>query len=128
MDELAIRVTECAKSAGGAVWVASSDHNGVPHLALSDRLEMPDDRTARLTGWCCVKTIDNARQNPSLSVGVWDCTSNQGWQLVGKVTGIDVAEAAKPAASGPVTVEYTVTMTVDEALHLTPGRHSDSAM
>jgi hypothetical protein len=132
MQELAKHFTKCAASAGGAVWVASCDRNGLPHLAVSSKLEMPDDTTALLSGFCCVHTIDNVRANPRISLGAWDVDSDEGWQLVGQVTNIAVAEAPAAApthvGSDAGGVHYTITVAIAEALHLTPGRHSDSAM
>jgi len=132
MKDLAKLVTACTQNTGGTVWVASCDTNGLPHLALSGKLEMPDDDTALLSGFCCVKTVDNVRANPRIALGAWDVASGDGWQLVGQVRNIAVTEAPanSPMHLGSEVggVHYTITVFIDKALHLTPGRHSDSAM
>lgn len=132
MQDLAKHFTKCVAAAGGNVWVASCDQNGLPHLALSSKLEMPDDDTALLSGFCCIKSIDNVRVNPRIALGAWDPSSDEGWQVVGQVRNIAVTEAPanSPTHLGSEVggVHYTITVFIDKALHLTPGRHSDSAM
>ncbi|MBN1919486.1 MAG: pyridoxamine 5'-phosphate oxidase family protein [Verrucomicrobia bacterium] len=132
MKNLARHVLACARRTGGYVWVASCDTNGLPHLALSSTLDMPDDTIALLGGFCCVHTIDNVRLNPRIALGVWDAASGDGWQLVGQVRNIAITEAPDASAvhlgSDNAGVHYTITVFIDKALHLTPERHSDSAM
>ena len=126
MSTVADRLQECAKSVVGYVWVASTSADGEPHLALSAKFEKIDDTHVKLIDFCCLKTVDNLRENPQLSIGVWDRHKEQGWQVVGKVDQIEASPADEAADLSYV--HYAVTLTVQEALHLATGQHSDSSI
>ena len=126
MAGIAEQITACVEGGTGVIWVASSSLGGEPHLALSTELTMLDEKTVQLTSFCCLNTVDNLRDNPRVAIGVWSKKLDEGWQIVGTPTAVDVSPVE--GATCPDAVQYTLTLTIDEALHLVPGQHSDSAV
>jgi len=132
MEKLAERVNQCLDKSDRHAWVGSVSPDGIPHLAISARFEMIDNTTARLWGWCCFSTINNLRKNPRVAIGVCSKSMKEGWQLIGTIGDIGVAEpeTAEAAEEDPSTARacYNLTVTIDAAYHLIPGHHSDSAL
>src|SRR5208337_4707541 len=67
-------------------YVASADSQGLPHLAVSKLIRVPDAEHVTFTGWFCPQTTENIAKNPKLAVSAWDAAHDHGYQLVGEVT------------------------------------------
>ncbi|MBI4791624.1 MAG: pyridoxamine 5'-phosphate oxidase family protein [Deltaproteobacteria bacterium] len=73
----------------GFLFIATADRNGVPHMASARRAEqMAGDRIA-VTEWFCPGTVANLRENPRMSIVVWDSVSDTGYQLIGEAEKIE---------------------------------------
>ena len=88
-DELIKKVVSMANRVGYAL-VATSDRNGLPHMAASSRVEAEPDRHVAVSEWFCPGTLANLDENPQISVVVWDPASDTGYQLTGKSTALTI--------------------------------------
>jgi predicted pyridoxine 5'-phosphate oxidase superfamily flavin-nucleotide-binding protein len=73
----------CAERVG-YVFIATSDKNGVPHIATAGRMEYDAGTDLiRLTEWFCSKTVANLNFNRFISVAAWQPECDKGYQLQG---------------------------------------------
>ncbi len=72
-----------------AIFVATADAQGIPHLAAAGKVKLIEPNTIAVTEWFCPGTVANVQANKQISVVIWDQTADTGYQLVGKVEKID---------------------------------------
>ena len=53
-------------------YVATSDKNGYPHLAVEKGLKIIDEKYLGFNAWFCRKTVENLRNNPEVAIAVCD--------------------------------------------------------
>lgn len=113
-------------------YVATSDKNGFPHLAIEKRLTILEDKYLMFNAWFCKKTVENLHINPKLVIAVYDPSSKEGVQFSGRVLEIsdgamlngfspEVVEEEKHIAQ----VESRLKIEIDEAFDFSTGPHSD---
>ena len=115
------------------VYIASADRAGQPHLAVADNLIVADDMHVVFSSWVCHQTIENLKDNPGVTLAVWDGDLNSGYQLLGKVEGIeDVAIlngfAPDKEEAGLPQVKSRLTIRIEKILRFNLGPHSDQAV
>jgi predicted pyridoxine 5'-phosphate oxidase superfamily flavin-nucleotide-binding protein len=112
------------------VYIASASRTGEPHLAVADNMIIADHEHVVFTSWFCHKTIENLKDNPYISLAVWDDTINRGYQLLGDAEEIkDIAIlngfAPQEEEQGLPQVESRLTIRVKKILRFNLGPHSD---
>lgn len=127
-DELIKKVVSMANRVGYAL-VATSDRNGLPHMAASSRVEAEPDRHVAVSEWFCPGTLANLDENPQISVVVWDPASDTGYQLTGKSTAVEdlamldgfslAVEEARPQ------MERKIRVKVERIMDFSHAPHSD---
>lgn len=76
----------------GYVFLATSNQQGIPHMAIVQPVGLDAQDHLKIVGWFCEYTMRNIYANPYLSILVWDSVQDEGYQLVGKV--LDVEDIA----------------------------------
>lgn len=69
----------------GHVLIATSDSDGVPHVASAGPLIPQSDQRLLVSAWFCPGTMANLEHNPNIAIVIWDAASDQGHQLIGLV-------------------------------------------
>jgi hypothetical protein len=118
----------------GFLFIATSDRSGMPHMASARRAEqMAGDRLA-LTEWFCPGTVANLRENPRLSIVVWDSASDTGYQLIGEsekieeVAMLDGYEAGREESPPVPQVERRLIVRGREVFEFRQRPHSDTPL
>ena len=114
------------------VYLATADEEGLPHIAAAEGIRVEDEGRVCFSAWFCVKTMENLRVNPRLSVAVMDPVNKLGYQLIGKVEKIDQAEvmdgysaAAEERWEHHPQTRYKLTADIEQVLEMSAGAHSD---
>ena len=114
------------------VWVATADAEGMPHIAAAAKLESDDQETIEVTEWFCPGTTANLQTNKFVSIVVWDRDSDSGYQMLGKLEGIEelgiLNGYAPDLESGPPLpqVERRLLIKVQKITDFRLGPHSDA--
>ena len=117
------------------VYIATADKEGIPHLAASEGMTFVDRDRIFFRAWFCLRTVENLRENPRLSLAILDPKTLEGYQILGEMEGIEkgaildgyAPETEKRWAGLPQT-EHQLLIRVKEVLHLTSGPHSDESL
>jgi uncharacterized protein len=72
----------------GVALVATADEKGFPHMAASSKIEAEGYPRIAVSEWFCPGTLSNLKENPKISIVVWDPESDIGFQLTGESEGI----------------------------------------
>ena len=127
-DALILTAVDMANRVGYAL-MATSDKNGLPHLAASRRLEAEPDGHVSVSEWFCPGTLANLNENPLISVVVWDPASDAGYQLTGKSEAVEDEAMMDGYAPGmeeaPPQVERKIRIRVDRITDFSHAHHSD---
>ena len=67
----------------GLVYVATSDREGVPHIAAAERMTLVKEDQIFFKAWFCLKTVENLENNPKLSLAILDPGTKEGYQILG---------------------------------------------
>jgi predicted pyridoxine 5'-phosphate oxidase superfamily flavin-nucleotide-binding protein len=125
--EQPLRLAETSKT----VLVATADGDGRPHLAVAGQIEaLPDGRVA-VSEWFCPGTVGNLKENPRISLVVWDSVSDTGYQLMGEVEKVEESAFLNGylhQEEGPRPVPQTrrrLTVRVTEILAFSRAPHTD---
>ncbi len=81
--ELLNTVAELAEELGH-IFIATSNTEGVAHLAASGKLELNHEGMIEVTSWFCPVTVDNLNTNSNVTLLVWDAKTDKGYQLIGE--------------------------------------------
>lgn len=111
------------------LFVATADANGIPHLAIAERITLERENTVGVTAWFCPQTADNVDENKNVSLVVWDEQRDAGFQLIGEVMQVlDLAmlDGFIPGEIEPVPqVERKLVVRVNQILTFSHAHHSD---
>ena len=114
-----------------SAFVASTDENGVPHLAVGHDPTVPDPDHLVFEAWFCPKTLQNVSRNPRVAVVVVTPDSGAGYQFVGTVeqlatTGIlDGYADTQEEPPGMPQVQSRLVVRVDQVMEFSEGAHTD---
>jgi uncharacterized protein len=117
------------------VYVATSNRDGLPHIAVSEGMIFVNDSHLFFKAWFCRKTIENLAENPKLSVVAFDAGSREGYQLLGQLERMEQGavlngfspEMEKQWATYPQS-EHQLLIRIDAVSLLTSGPHSDDLL
>jgi len=115
----------------GFVCVATADGRGMPHIATAGKMELADEGCLAIKEWFCSDTTANLQINKFVSVVVWDRDSDSGYQMLGKLEGIEelgiLNGYAPDIESGPPLpqVERRLLIKVRKIIDFKLGPHSD---
>lgn len=70
------------------VFVATVGPDGTPHLAAAAKVALAGE-TLEISAWFCPVTVVNLRYNRSISLVIWDQSSDQGYQLLGQAERVE---------------------------------------
>jgi len=113
-------------------YVATSDMNGQPHIAVEKGLKMIGGKYLGFDAWFCKKTVENLRNNPKIAIAIFDPLSKKGYQFSGRIVGIEDGamlngfspELEKKEKEIPQ-VESRLKIEIEEVLDFSTGPHSD---
>jgi hypothetical protein len=71
------------------VLVATSDEEGVPHIAAANSIGKPEAGRIAVTDWFCPETVANATSGRSVAIVIWDSVLDEGHQIVGRVAAVE---------------------------------------
>jgi uncharacterized protein len=118
----------------GFLFIATADGNGMPHMASARRVEsMGGDRFA-VTEWFCPGTVANLRENPRLSIVVWDSAGDMGYQVIGEseriedVAMLDGFEAGRAETPPMPQIERRLIVRGREVFEFRQRPHSDTPL
>ncbi len=84
-EELLDRAVDLAKRVGYAT-LATSDDQGMPHVAAVGRLHHPAQGHLAVEEWFCPGTLANLTHHGSkVSIVAWDPESDTGYQVLGRM-------------------------------------------
>ena len=112
------------------VFVASANAAGIPHLAASKGVEVPDSRHLVLSAWFCPRTLENLADNPAIAIAVLDMATVIGYQFIGeveKVSNLGILDGYDPGLEKPglPQVLYQLVIRVDGIMEFTHDAHTD---
>jgi len=123
----AVRLAETT----GCVFVATSDADGMPHLAAAGKLSYAGKKNVAVTEWFCPGTVANLDNNKYVSIVVWDKDADTGFQLLGrleKIVDLGVLDGYAPALEKkpPLPqVQRQLLIRIEKILDFKLGPHSD---
>lgn len=113
------------------VFVATSSADGLPHLAAAGQLHYIERDRVAVEEWFCPGTIENLEENPRVALVVWDPETDEGYQLLGRVEGVEAeavmdgyAPEAEPEEPLPQE-ERRIQVRVECVLDFRQAPHSD---
>ena len=127
-DELRDAVSLAARI--GHVTVATASASGVPHIATAAKLDHAGADSVALTEWFCPGTLANLDQNANVSIAVWDPAVDTGYQLQGRLEGVQdvmgLDHYAPDVERKPVPqFDIRLVVRVDRILDFTLRPHTD---
>lgn len=114
------------------VYVATANKEGLPHIAASEGMAFNDGDQVIFKAWFCLKTVENLRENPRISLGVLDPETGEGYQVFGKMERVEtgaILDGFTPQMEknwkGYPQIEHQLSIRIEKISHLTTGAHSD---
>jgi hypothetical protein len=113
------------------VFVATTNADGLPHLAAAGRIAPASEGRVAVEAWFCPGTVTNLEQNRRISLVVWDAVGDTGYQLVGEVEKVEeqaLMDGYAPNMEdlGPYPqVERRLLVRVDKVVNFSHAPHSD---
>ncbi len=114
------------------VYVATSDKEGIPHIAAAEGMSFAKEDRIVFKAWFCLKTVENLGQNPRLSLAILHPETGQGYQILGEIERIErgaVLDGYRPGEetkwAGYPQAEHQLLIRVEKVSSLTSGPHSD---
>ena len=128
-DEALERAVQLGTRAGG-IFIATADSKGLPHVAVSGRIQREGEGRIAVTEWFCPGTLSNLQDNPRISLVVWDPETDAGYQILGRSEGIeDVAMIdglVNEKGDSPIPqVERKIRVIMDRIIRFSRAPHSD---
>ncbi len=115
----------------GQAFIATADTTGAPHIACAGKINAEADDRLAVTEWFCPGTVANLQENKNISIAIWDKLTDTGFQILGKVEGIQdmaVLDGFSPAVEKqhPLPqVERKLLIKVEKILDFKLGPHTD---
>ena len=116
----------------GVVYVATSDREGVPHIAVAEGMTFTKEDRILFKAWFCLKTVANLGENPKLSLAVLHPRTREGYQILGEVEQIEKGAILdgfrleeEKKWSGYPQAEHQLSIRIEKVSLLTSGPHTD---
>jgi hypothetical protein len=113
------------------ILIATSDINGVPHIAAAGAM-VRIDNSIGIYSWYCPVSLSNIRQHPEVSVVVWDTATDTGFQIIGafeRMEDVAFLDGYSPRTEDRTTypqVERQIVIKVERILHFSQALHADT--
>jgi len=113
------------------VFVATTNAEGLPHLAAAAEISLASEGRIAVDAWFCPGTVKNLEKNRKISLVVFDAIGDTGYQLLGEVEEIKelaFADGNAPEIEGSDTVphvERRLLVRVDKVVRFSHAPHSD---
>ena len=115
----------------GYVFVATTNEDGLPHMASAGKLTLDPQKHVVLAEWFCPRTVSNVKENQQISLVVWDADGDTGYQPLGDVQ--DMREVAMLDGYAPEEegthlpqVERELLIEARQVLSFSQGPHTDT--
>jgi hypothetical protein len=111
--------------------VATTDTEGMPHIAVAGRLEMAETMAA-VSAWYCPMTLINIETHPRVALAVWDIPTDTGYQLLGRfdhMRDLAVMDAYAPKIENRslyIQTERQLIIRVEKVLFFSQALHADT--
>jgi hypothetical protein len=133
IDGMKAKAVEKAVQLGakvGGIFIATADSKGLPHVAVSGRIELEKESRIAVTEWFCPGTLSNLQVNPRISLVVWDPQTDAGYQILGQSEGVeDVAMMdglVNDKGEEPIPqVRRKILVNAERVIHFSRAPHSD---
>lgn len=114
----------------GYLLVATVSPDGLPHVGVAGKLFRCGSDHLAVRAWFCPGTVSNAAGNCKMSLVVWDRETDDGYQLLGDVEGVEElgvldGYVGESAPSIPQ-VERQLVVRVREVLRFSHAPHTDT--
>lgn len=129
MNEDVVRRSVVLAARGAAVWIATADGAGSPHLTRAEGLRAGMEASQIFARyWFCPHTLENLEVNARVALVVWDEREGEGYQLLGRARPMEptaMLDGYGPdEAEGGPQVEWELRIDVDEALDCCRAPHA----
>ncbi len=113
----------------GHLLVATADPQGLPHVGVARKLCKCGSDHLAVRAWFCPGTVRNAERSCKVSLVIWDRQSDEGYQLLGDIEGVEKlgildGYVGEQAPSTPQ-VERQLTVHVCEIMRFSHAPHTD---
>ena len=72
------------------VFAATANDDGLPHVAAAVKMTLAsNDGDIAVEAWYCPTTLINLKQNPLISLIIWDSHADKGYQLLGETIKVE---------------------------------------
>ncbi len=69
--------------------VATSDLQGIPHVAPAEEMALIPEQKITVETWFCPGTLGNLQSSRRISVVVWDASADRGYQILGEAEEVE---------------------------------------
>ncbi|MEW5804516.1 MAG: pyridoxamine 5'-phosphate oxidase family protein [bacterium] len=115
--------------------IGTADQEGFPHLAMERGVRWVREKTVEFESWFCETTVKNLRENPKVSVAIFDQKTQKGYQLLGRIESIHEGAildgyipGEKPGEQDIPSQAYRIDIAIEKILFFSSGPHSDGAL
>lgn len=111
----------------GHVTIATSDAQGVPHIASAKGVATRGEYVI-VSEWFCPGTVANLQENHNVSIVAWDEKTDEGLQLIGlveKVEDFAIMDGHLPEAESLPQVQRRLTVAPERILRFSHVPHTD---
>lgn len=115
----------------GHVFVATTDREGLPHVAAAGTINLESEEQVAVSAWFCPGTMANLEENPCIALVVWDAKTDVGFQLLGeseKVEELSMMDGYTPEPENQIPlpqVERKLIVRVNKIVSFKHAPHSD---
>jgi uncharacterized protein len=116
----------------GVVYVATSDREGVPHIAAAEGMTFAKEDRILFRAWFCLKTLENLEKNPKLSLAILHTGTREGYQILGEIERMErgaILDGYRPGEekkwAGYPQAEHQLSIRIEKVSSLSSGPHSD---
>jgi len=114
----------------GLVLIATSDGQGVPHVAAANSISKEEKGRLAITDWFCPETVANAEIGRTVSIVIWDPVKDEGHQIIGYVAAVEELAILNGYLPGEETAglpqeERRLVIEVGKIMEFRQAMHSD---
>ncbi len=89
MDSEILREVEALARKAKRIYVATTDQDGMPHIAAAEGFSFIDEDRIFFSAWFCLETVKNLGDNPRIALAFLDPRKNRGYQIWGEMERIE---------------------------------------
>ena len=114
------------------VYVSTANKDGTPHIAVEEGMIILNNDRVLFRAWFCFRTLENLRENPAISLALFDPETKQGYQLLGEMETMEtgaILNGFVPGREGGwegyPQAEHQLLLHIQKISSLALGPHSD---